>query len=40
MEDGGQLTMVDLEQWWTMDTGGQWWTFDNGEHCTMVNNGQ
>ena len=35
-----QWTMVDNEQWWTIDNGGQWTMVDNGQWWTMYNGGQ
>ena len=33
-------TMVENEQWWTMDIGGQWTMVDNRQCWTLDNNGQ
>ena len=31
MDNGGQWTMVDDGQWWTLDNGGHWTIVDNGQ---------
>ena len=31
---------IDIGGQWTMGENGQWWTVENGGHCTMVINEQ
>ena len=42
MNNGGQWTKVEEEQWWTIDNNGngQWWKMENYEQLTKVDNGQ
>ena len=35
MDNGGQLTIVNIGQWWTMDNGGQWKMMNKLQRWTL-----